>query len=195
MDDAAGSIGKIGEKKKKARRKTVPKYSVRPPWLGCYPTPGGWAGLSTTAEWGWGRHSLEGCPSLNTSKFYCVLRLAGSRVPRGIKTLRNFKENSAGLNLCWCWGSQFKLPPSWECRLLAPKQPQQCTVDPEGISLHGPFVRSFRGESSEAQALSCLLLQISLNFTARKWTCPRLRWTPGNKGGHEKVLPPCGHFV
>ena len=76
-------------------------------------------------------------------KFYCVLHVAGSRVPCGIKTLRNFKENSAGLNLCWSWGSQFKIPPSWQC-LLAPKHPQRYTVDPEGISLHGPFVRSFR---------------------------------------------------
>ena len=40
-----------------------------------------------------------------------MLRLAGSRVPCGIKTLRNFKENSAGLNLCWCWGPQLRPPP------------------------------------------------------------------------------------
>ena len=35
---------------------------------------------------------------------------------------------------------QLKPPPPWECQLLAPKQPLQCTVYTEGITLHGPFV-------------------------------------------------------
>ena len=36
----------------------------------------------------------------------------------------------------------------------AAKHPQQCTVDPEGISMDGVFARCFGGNSSETQALS-----------------------------------------
>ena len=36
------------------------------PDMGCYPIPGGWAGLGPTAELRWGQHSLAGYPSLNT---------------------------------------------------------------------------------------------------------------------------------
>ena len=49
MDDAAGSIGKM-EKKKKMEGKQCLCILWDLPDLGCYPIPGGWAGLGPTAE-------------------------------------------------------------------------------------------------------------------------------------------------
>ena len=107
------------------------------PDLGCCPIPGEWASLDPTAKQGWGQHSLEGCPSLNT--FYrsnvCYVWLRqqfcmASR-PQGISGKIQLASTSPGA------GDPSLLPEN------AAKHPQQCTVDPEGISLHWVFVRCF----------------------------------------------------
>ena len=73
------------------------------------------------------RGSLARCPSLNPIEMSTISYiLAGVRVACG----------SASLALSWCWDSQLKAH-SWQCSLLAPEHPQQCAVDPEGMSLDG----------------------------------------------------------
>ena len=65
-------------------------------------------------------------------------------------------------------------------------------MDPEVISLHGPFVRSFRLGSGEAQSLSCILRQHSLCFTAQKANLPTDSALPQEpKVGMEKC---CRHM-
>ena len=46
------------------------------------------------------------------------------------------RQGSESLVFSWCWGSQLKAR-SWQCSLLAPKHPQQCAVNLEGMSLDG----------------------------------------------------------
>ena len=65
MGNAAGSIGKM-EKKNKQKESSAYGILGYLPDLGCYPVHGGWAVLGPSAELMWGRHSLAGCPSLNT---------------------------------------------------------------------------------------------------------------------------------
>ena len=53
MEDVAGSIRKMKKQNKtKPEGKQCLLYPVRPPYLGCYLVPGGWAGLGPTAELG-----------------------------------------------------------------------------------------------------------------------------------------------
>ena len=54
---------------------------------------------------------------------------------------------------------------------------------------------ALRGKSSETQALGFLLRHILLYFTAGKPTFPEPLLAPRTRGGHQKVLPPCGHFL
>ena len=54
---------------------------------------------------------------------------------------------------------------------------------------------ALRGKSSETQALGFLLRHILLYFTAGKPTFPKPLLAPRTRGGHQKVLPPCGHFL
>ena len=89
-------------------------------------------------------------------------------------------KNSAGLNLCWSWGSQLKLPPPWEWCLLAPKQPLQCTMDPEGITLHGPSVYEALGVVRLKPFLVCSGKFHTIS-EPRKPTCPQALLSPSNQ--------------
>ena len=151
MDYAAGSVGKMLNERE---GKQCPLYYVWPPWLGILSHPGGWGGFGPTAELGWGPHSLAGCPTLNIFKKSTAFNIwLGQESCMSLRPLGISRQRSANFNLSWCWASQLKSP-SWECHLLAPNDPQLCTVDPEGISMDGVFARCFGGNSSETQALS-----------------------------------------
>ena len=148
--------------------------------------PGGWGAFGPTADLGSGPHSLAGCPTLNiflkSTVFNMWLGQESCMLsrPQGIS-----RQNSANFNLSWCWGSQLK-PPSWECSLLAPKHPQLCSVDPEGISLDGLFARCFGGNSSETQALSCLLRSHSTLFESPGNQLVQRIFLPQGTRKHEK---------
>jgi len=69
-------------------------------------------------------------------------------------------------------------------------------MDSEGITLHGPSVcEAFGEKGSEAQALSGLLANFTLFQNPGSQLALRLFCPPATKGGHKKVLPPCGHFL
>ena len=150
--------------------------------------PGGWGGFGPTADLGSGPHSLAGCPTLNiflkSTVFNTWLGQESCMLsrPQGIS-----RQNSANFNLSWCWGSQLK-PPSWECSLLAPKHPQLCSVDPEGISLDGLFARCFGGNSSETQAISCLLRSHSTLFESPGNQLVLRIFLPQGTRKHEKKM-------
>ena len=159
LDNAAGSIGKMLHTKKEGKHCLL--YSLRPPWLGklSHPWKRRWPGSYFWTRGGY----TQVCPSLNTflSFTVCYIWLA-QKSYMASKPWVVSRQNSAGLNFCWCWGFQLKPPPPWECHPLACKQPLQCTVDPEGISLHGLFVRSFKGKK---QCGSSPFLFAQSNFT------------------------------
>lgn len=66
-------------------------------------------------------------------KFYCVLRLAGTRVPHCIKTPSNFKAKFSWPQLLLVLGIPAQASSSLgdASHPLASKQLLQCTVDPE----------------------------------------------------------------
>ena len=142
------------------------------PDTGCYPVPGGWAGLGPTLRLGVVDTAWPGAlcwtllkclPSLT---FWLGSGLRMASRPQGI-----CRQGSASLVFSWCWGSQLKAP-SWQCSFLAPKHPQQCAVDPEGMSLDRVFVWCFRGKRPDTQGLLCLLRHIPLSFTAQEANFP-----------------------
>ena len=103
--------------------------------------------------------------------------------PRGIS-----RQNSAGFNLCWSWGPQLKPPPPWECQLLALKQPLQCTVDPEGITLHGPFVyEALGGKGVRLKHFSVCSGKFHSVSQPRKPTCPQALPHPQPKQKNKKT--------
>ena len=186
---AVGSIGKMEKKKRKESSAYCILWDL--PDLGCYPIPGGWAGLGPTAESGWGRYSLAGNPSLNPFErsTVCSVWLGQESTwhlgPEEFQGKIQLAPTSPGAG-----GPSPSLLP--EHSLLAPKHPQQCTVDPEGVSLDTVFVWGFRGkkwwDSSPflfAQAHSTPSHSPGSQLALRLWL------PPGTKVGLEK----CCRFV
>ena len=132
---------------------------------------------------GW--HSLARCPSLNPIEMSTISYiLAGVRVACGIKVSSNCRQGSASLVFSWWWSSQLKAH-SWQCSLLAPEHPQQCAVDPEGISLD----RCLCGALEEKKLTFKVFRVCSGTFHSislpRKPTFPKALVTPGTKGRPE----------
>ena len=156
------------------------------PDTGCYPIPGGWAGLGPTSGLGvvdtaWPR-ALCWIPIEMSTISYI---LAGVRVACGIKVSSNCRQGSASLVFSWWWSSQLKAH-SWQCSLLAPEHPQQCAVDPEGISLDWCLCGALEEKKLTFKVFRVCSGTFHSISLPRKPTFPKALVTPGTKGRPEQ---------
>lgn len=77
----------------------------------------------------------------------------------------------------------------------AHRHPRSVLWTQKGLVWTGAFVSCFKRERSETQALGCFLRHIPSNSQTGKPTFHKDLVAPGTKGGQEKVLPSCGHFL
>ena len=110
LDDAAGSAGKMLKKKK---RKESSDYCILwdLPDLGAIPSLG--AHMAWVPLLNQGR-VYTAVPFINTFLSFTVCYVWRAQESHTASKPRVIsRQNSAGLNFCWCWGFQLKPPPPW----------------------------------------------------------------------------------
>ena len=140
------------------------------PDTGCYPVPGGWAGLGPTSGLG---VVDTACPVPFVEPYWNVYHLLHSGWGQGCvwhQGLKTCRQDSANLVFSWCWGSPRKAR-SWQCSLLAPEHPQQCAVDPEGMSPDRCLCDALEGKELTLKVFR-VCSGTFLYFTARETNFP-----------------------
>ena len=106
---------------------------------------------------------------------YCLLHSGWDQGCVWHQGLKHLQASLSKPSPCMMLGFQLKAR-SWQCSLLAAKHPQQCAVDPEGMSLDWVFVWCFRGKKSWdsspflfAQAPSTLIHCPGNQLSLRLW--------------------------